>query len=508
MTKFWLTFLFLCTLFLVQGQPDIQAGETFKVPIRQVHQAFLSEDEFGLHGVSVLRQGLGGEPRLLMIDYDVTSLLPLKTVDITPEKRAGLERNVTQIFSLKKGFVMAVEERTETNAHQLSLIHINAKKEPTQSFTLASLQLDISTEWPYELVVAPDESGFVLVHHPKANPGTNQQLMAYAFDHQMNSLWKDTIDFPDFRGAIEFVNFTTDGKSNLFFSYVPEREAKTKDSKMNVLHVAGYSSASKRVNELELQLNKRTILNVHFTSLSNHCLITGWFSKEDLREINGFFALQVDASMQTQLQTVHDFTPEASMTLFPQSGYESPDARKSRVEILGVELLDSNRLVVIGERQKKVIAESANGGNGSAFTEIYYFQDVALIELDSNLKYVDGYLIEKGQLSPNDKGEFSSIAWYNFSTGLDFFYNDHPKNKRRRRKDKILKTTATAQRARLTAVTLTKNLLLQQDLKHKKWRSKKIRVKNQEQLASGGLYFYIRKGFKAQLLKVVRTPTD
>ncbi|CAN0292897.1 unnamed protein product, partial [Chrysoparadoxa australica] len=153
--------------------------------------------------------------------------------------------------------------------------------------------------------------------------------------------------------------------------------------------------------------------------------------------IEGFFALEVNENMKPIQRTVHDFTKEETASLFPQSGYESPDARKSRVQILSVESLNDNRQVIIGERQKQVIAESANGGNGTAFTEVYYFQDVALIELDSSLNYVNGYQLEKGQVSANDRGEFSSVAWLNFDSGIDFFYNDNPRNKRRRRKSKI-----------------------------------------------------------------------
>jgi hypothetical protein len=505
MKSYFGTILF-CFLFqLCFAQVEKQIGPSFILKPRVNFQGFLSQKGEKLFAVELENKGLASSWIIFLSEYSVLSKRPVRRTNITPKEKKGVDRDVRQIFSLKSGFVLLIEEHLEDSIDRLCLQFLNAEltliKEQFINLSNASEITDLN----YELIVNDEESAFGIVHQTRSKNGNDAEIELSVFDDVSNLIFEKKIIVPGSKSRMSFQNWMLDRQNRLFFIgkdlASSLRDTDYRQKTKNGIHLYAYNPSADRLKEFDLNLNDRQIQTVILKESKEGCMLAGWHSKSSSLGKEGYYSILIDTNLNLVSHFIHDFS---ELDLGKMNGKEFSNLGKIRQNHLLKDLvrLDSS-WVLLSEAYRMEREHVSNGAaNSESLAEVFYYEDILCFWMDSLGRHQEIKRIEKTQMSVNDKGLYSSFALLPNGDDLTVVFNDHHANLSRRTGNKEIKTASMNQKIAPLMVTWRKGESgIFQSLTSGSGRER-LRINLSETLDDKRIHFLLRKGRKARVAEI------
>ena len=174
------------------------------------------------------------------------------------------------------------------------------------------------------------------------------------------------------------------------------------------------------IKEISLSFNRNT----------NEALVSGLFGKPQIYGLNGVFTYRLDLSDLQVSESITYFNDELIAELKVSADHSKEVVPEGFVYIDLVPRSDGGYLLIA--EQKDITTESdiimVNGIPQSTSKNIYNFNDIIVMNIDSSGKLNWSHVVHKNQTTMNDGGYFSSVVVYVSDNFIQLIYNDQIRN--------------------------------------------------------------------------------
>jgi hypothetical protein len=435
MTKWFILFLFINLSFLGKTQISVQQGDFARHKNALTHQGFLFADSLYSYSIDYQSENFLSGPKLLANQFDKKTQGFLKTIDLSPEKNEDIELQILQIFSLENNFITVSTQKPKGGDKKLVIEKRDAQGNRLKTISLNFQLYDNNLNENIEIVTDKVEKHLIICNNIPPTAESDQQIILCKLDGELNTIWTDTVSFPDREKQFLFSDWKFDGNNRIYFigrhiANLFQPDLAFSSLTENSQYLFAYFHETKKVREVELSLNQRFINKLETELDSNRWIIAGTYSTDKSFKLDGVFSLILNLDLEKQAHSIHDFS-ESELKLFNTL---SPVDKKKKFsdELLlkSIQIMDNGEFALVGEEFRKEWQEPLESRMSSNnFTEIFYYQNIFIFWFNKKGQVTKTASIPKNQISNNDEGRYSSFYLTNTGTKLLLFYNDNPKNR-------------------------------------------------------------------------------
>ncbi|MFA7272716.1 MAG: hypothetical protein WC044_02555 [Crocinitomicaceae bacterium] len=510
MRNFCLFFL-LFAGFNLFGQMHVEQGEWSNHQDKGIHQGFVMSDSLHIYSIDFKNNKFRNEQRLYANVYDKQKLTLKNSFEITPENKEGTQLDLVQIFSVQQTMILVmVESEIEKSIDKrivLQIINSDGTRGKTVIADTLPSQQNVNED--FQVIVDKTETGFVICTNYPVSLEENQKLKITAFNANLSQKWNKTIEFPNKEKQFIFSDWRYDGDQKVFFLarhiidlFQSEMEFTTLTH--NSFFLWSFDNAKDKLKEIELSLNQRFIHKITLELDANRWILAGIFSNDKKFHSDGVFNLILDKDAKVISHTIHNFTVE-EQRLF--NVFDQPKINKKgidEIQMKNIQLMQNGEFVLVGEEFYKEIEEPNDGRmSPTNFTEVFYYQNIALFWFESTGALKGTYSIPKNQMSINDHGMYSSFAQAQDDSQLYFFFNDHPKNLSiDNPTGSSIKPISSNRKTYLKGIQIDNKGVIRKKVVHAPSKSSRIQASAGAQLLDGFTYFLVQKRRRKAILKI------
>ncbi|MEZ4937137.1 MAG: hypothetical protein R2799_06040 [Crocinitomicaceae bacterium] len=431
--KFLLTILFLGLGFSLVAQDTIRVGKEYKSVKRTAFEGFIGLDSSGFYSldyefISKRKSGL------FLNKYDVHSMDLLFTKDITPQLEGDHYFEPVEIFNLnQKIFLAAIYVMPEEDVRRIAIYPISPEgkvEKPVLLDTIFSSQEKVND---FRVVVSEQHQNFVLITR---KPFFRSHVTGYnlrKYDGAFNLIWEDEVNFPYEAKNFEFKDISFDGKEKVMVlskrmdvtGMISNKMKKIENNKFNLWV---YRHDTKKLNEFEISLQEKWIIDIRIIYKKEKIFVTGYFSEKRGVMLKGYFAITFDEELNMLNASVQSL-PQEDLKKFIKPDQVDEKTHLEDFYLREAFVLENEEIVLIGEKYYKEIDTYFDPRtNISSYTDIYNYNSVLISKIDPAKKNVVNIKIPKYQSTINDNGYYSSIAYGVVGNNVWVFFNDTEKN--------------------------------------------------------------------------------
>ncbi len=435
MLKWYFLFLFILISFAGNSQISIKQGEWTHHKNALTHQGFLFADSLFTYSIDYQSGNFLSGPKLLANQFDKKTQAFVKNIDLSPQKKDNNEIKILQIFSLENNFITVYTLKPNVGDKRLVLEKISGSGQhiKTVEFDFKSYENNLNEN--VEVLTDKLETRMVICNNIPPTAENDQELTITTLDSDLNSLWVDTVKFPNRDQQFLLSDWKFDGKNRLFFigrhiSNLFQPDMAYSSLKENSQFLFGYNHETGKLREVELSLNQRFINKTQTELDANQWIIAGTFSTDKTFRLDGVFSLILNLDMETQTHTIHDFTASEQKLFTTLSQVDKKKKFSDELVLKSIQIMDNGEFALIGEEYRKEWQEPMESRMSSNnFTEVFYYQNILVFWFNKKGIVSKVSNVPKNQVSANDGGRNSSFHVSNTGEKLLFFYNDNPKNR-------------------------------------------------------------------------------
>ncbi|MCB0479451.1 MAG: hypothetical protein KDC84_14885 [Crocinitomicaceae bacterium] len=415
------------------AQDTIRVGKEYKSVKRTAFEGFIGMDSTGFYSldyefVSKKKSGL------YLNKYDRNSMDLIFTKDISPLPKGEHYIEPVEIFNLnKKVFLAAIYVMPEEDLRRIAIYPISRDgvvDQPVMLDTIFSSQEKVND---FRIIVSEEHQNFVLITRRPffKNKVTGYNLRKY--DGGFNLIWEDVVNFPYEAKNFEFKDISFDGLEKVMVlskrmdvtGMVSNKMKKIENNKYNLWV---YRHDTKKLNEFEISLQEKWIIDIRIIYKNDKIFVTGYYSEKRGVLLKGFFAITFDENLNMLNALVKSLSEE------DVKKFIKPDQVDERTHLEDFYLreafvLENEEIVLIGEKYYKEIDTYFDPRtNISSYTDIYNYNSVLVSKINPEKREILNVKIPKYQSTVNDNGYYSSIAYGVVKNDVWVFFNDTEKN--------------------------------------------------------------------------------
>ncbi len=294
-------------------------------------------------------------------------------------------------------------------------------------------QLEPYDKGDFAIHVITGIQSFALYHTSKSDNGY-RQLHLYLLDPKLNVQKSKILELPIFYEDYQLMEFNTDRNGHVF---VLTRE-KPKNSRKNeslwspyrlfVWNTSTDEFSDYRLNDSATYLHQ---VRLSVDELNNALNITGLWSNSFPESIKGIYLCRLDLTSENK--AVRSFTEMPLEIMRDLIGEKQANEKMEAYDFeqLRAIPMSNGQITVILERTTMSSEEDivyVNGIPQNTSRNIYNFDEVLLVCLDSNGQIQWHNLINKSQSSLNDGGYYSSVITMVTKDRIHLIFNDKMRN--------------------------------------------------------------------------------
>lgn len=340
----------------------------------------------------------------------------------------------------------------EVNEHGIFLVTVRFNKASAQNELVISFyddQLNQSMPSQKTIDIAPianyyDRGDFKLaashdrkylsVLHTEISDNGNRVLSIKTFDNQFNELDRKLIELPINyeRSAIHDFKLHDNLQSFFIVENIPKKTAR-KGMLRSSYSLYCYDSKKNELVDYQLSDTSHFLqsIKIHFDHLKSELNVSGFYSREHKTKFKGVFNAQFQVGNLDSNQVMYTEIPRE--TVAELIGQKNADNGKELQDFTLHKAVATNdgTMVMVAERNSISNEEDilmVNGTPQALARNIYNFDDVLVMSLDSNREVKWYHVIQKNQSSMNDGGYFGSIVLAVTSKSINLMFNDNMRN--------------------------------------------------------------------------------
>lgn len=310
--------------------------------------------------------------------------------------------------------------------------NLNPKKE-TQKIIDDSPLANYYDKGDFKMAVSKDRK-HIAVLHTEISENKNRILSLKVFDNEFNIKARKIVELPMLyeRSGIHELKLSNDLQAFSIVEHLPNgslRKAPLK-STYSLYHFDGNKEL---LSDFELSDTSHNLQNLklHFDHVKKTININGFYSKEKIKKFNGIYSAEFNIqSPNINNATYTELPLELISTLIGQKNAEKGQ-ELSNFSLIKVVSNTRNEVIMLAERNSVSNEEDilyVNGTPQALARNIYNFDDLLVVAMDSarNIKW--HHVIQKNQSSMNDGGYFGSVAMAVTPKSINLIFNDNLRN--------------------------------------------------------------------------------
>lgn len=419
--------------FLTFSQDTLNLGAEYKSVKRTAFEGFVGMDSTGVYSLDY-EYVSKKKSNLFLNKYDRTSLSLLYTKDITPKPEKDHYIQPVEIFNLNsKVFLAAKYIMPEEEIKRIAIYPIAPDGSLEEVVLLDTIFHSQEKVNDFRIVASEKHQSFVLITRRPffRNEQTGYNLKKY--DANFNLIWEDQVNLPYEAKNFEFKDLSFDGKDKIMVlskrmdvtGMISNKLKKLENNKYNLWV---YRHDTENLNEFEISLKDKWIIDVRIVHKNDKIFVAGYFSEKRTVSLKGYFAITFDEELNMLNATVKSISKE-DITKFIKADEVDEKTHLQDFYLRQAYVLDNEEIVMIGEKYYKEIDQYYDPRTDiSNYTDIYNYNSVLVSKINPKEKKILNIKIPKYQSTINDNGYFSSIAYGVVGNNVWVFFNDARKN--------------------------------------------------------------------------------
>ncbi|MEO9257737.1 MAG: hypothetical protein ABI207_05105, partial [Crocinitomicaceae bacterium] len=413
--------------------PVVNLGESTTSTAKIQFQGFIGEANENIYGVE--SQFNGGKLKdLYLSKYDKKSLKSIFSKGIIPAETAQFTFSPIEIFTLKDtAYLICVATDKSTKERLISVNPVSKDGELGATHFLGSIPIQSTAHEDFSVVIDQEEKRFLVVRYFSYEMNEHQKIELTAYNTDLSTYWKDTVDFPDNNDDFLFDEFQFNGEDKIVFLAKSAGGINAVSQSKNLLEnntyfLFSFEHGNKQLKEIELKLKEKWIRAITFEFGLNDIVVGGYFSNNSAEQIDGVFSIMLNNLFEISHATIQSFLPEDLKPFYPRSKAHD---ETSLTDFMLKEILQlpSGYFAIVGEQFYKEMRPSYDPRmNISTSSDLYNYNYILVSLYDPNGKLVKHVCVPKYQSTTNDNGYYSSFIAGKSADHFFFFFNDTKRN--------------------------------------------------------------------------------
>ncbi len=415
------------------SQDTLTIGKDYKSVKRTAFEGFIGKDSSGVYSLDY-EYISKKKSNLFLNKYHPETLDLIYTKNVSPQPEGEHYIEPVEIFNLnEKIFLAAKYIMPEEDIKRVAIYPIdpNGKLEqPMLLDTIFNRQEKIND---FRIVASEENQSFVLITRRPffRNAVTGYNLRKY--DGRFNLIWEDVVNFPYEAQNFEFKDLAFDGKEKIMVlskrmdvtGMISNKLRKIENNKYNLWV---YRHDTQSLNEFEISLQNKWIIDVKIVHKNQKVFVAGYFSEKRSVSLKGYFAITLDEELNMLNASVKSISKE-DLAKFIRADQVDEKTHLYDFYLRESFVLDNEEIVLIGEKYYKEIDQYYDPRTDiSSYTDIYNYNSVLVSKIDPKTKSITNIKLPKYQSTINDNGYYSSIAYGIVGNDVWVFFNDSQKN--------------------------------------------------------------------------------
>jgi hypothetical protein len=283
-----------------------------------------------------------------------------------------------------------------------------------------------------------DSSKVLVYYYMPYEKGQPQKFGMHVYNDEFEEIWKKEIELPYDDDLFDIVSYCVGNDGNVYVlgKVYEEKHRDKKRGEVNYkYHVFYYTnnendtydvpidSKSKFFNEISMSLNN-----------NNQVICVGLYSTSLGGVSEGTFYLRIDSKTHKVLA---DTQKEFSELMDDNNNYSERKRKRKQdrvyrnYEFRQIIQKEDGGIIVVAEQYYVVVVttttKSSTGGTTTKTTYYYHYDNILVLNIDKNGKFLWQKIIPKNQVSADDGGYYSSFTLAVKDDNLYFLYNTSKK---------------------------------------------------------------------------------
>ena len=286
-----------------------------------------------------------------------------------------------------------------------------------------------------------DSSKMLINYFLPYEKGEPQKFGIHVYNDQIEELWTKEIELPYNDELIELVSYRVGNDGNVYVLgkvYEDKQRDKVRGEINYKYHVFFISKDQDEIIDMPLDSKKNYFNEISLSvNNKNQLICIGLFTSKLGGVSEGTFYIRIDTKTQKiQAETLKEF----SELMDDNNNYsESKRKRKqNRVyrnyDFRHIIQKEDGGIIVVAEQYYVVVVttttRTSGGGTSTKTTYYYHYDNILVLNIDKNGKFLWQKIIPKKQVSTDDNGYFLSFTLAVKGSDLYFFYNTPKKEKK------------------------------------------------------------------------------
>jgi|GEM_PF-5270904 len=424
---------FLIGKALGQSTPVVHLGEIFTSSAKVQFQGFIGEANESIYGVESQFSGAKLKD-LYLSKYDKKSLQPIFSKGIIPSETAQFTFSPIEIFTLKDtAYLICTATDKSTQERIISVNPVSKDGELGATHFLGSIAIQSATHDDFSVVIDQAEKRFLVVRYFSYEMNERQKIELTAYNTDLSTYWKDTVDFPSIDNDFLFDEFQYNGEDKIVFLAKAAGGINAMSQSKNLLEnntyfLFSFEHGAKQLKEIELKLKDKWIRAISFEFGMEDIVVGGYFSNNSALQIDGVFSILLNNQFEISHATIQSFIPEDLKSFYPRSKAHD-ETSLTDFALKEILQLQSGYFAIVGEQFYKEMRPSYDPRmNISTSSDLYNYNYILVSLYDQNGKLVKHVCVPKFQATTNDNGYYSSFIAGKSADHFLFFFNDTKRN--------------------------------------------------------------------------------
>ena len=503
-TIFLLSFLVFYSYTLAQVSHT--QGDWVKRKNTASHQGFLFSDSSKVFSIDFHNNRFSGKQALYTNVFDKKSGIFLESVLLATMDGKDQKSQLKEVFSLRESFYTVSTMNPKTESASVTIHKVDILGNVSQSLQIDLQSHGYTNDSEFKIITDNAETVFIVAQNIPQTESKKQRLIIECYDDNLFLKWRRTVEFPDKSKQFVLSDFNFDGENKITFTgqnivdlYQPDLQIS--NLKQNTYFLFQYNYDKDQLQEIELDLNQRFIIELKIKTSDSSIIVCGIYSKTKSFEPQGIFNLLLDEKFRLKSNNLHDFT-EDDLKMLVNSQKRKSKKNKFELQLHSVLLFDDGEFMLLTEEfQKEWDVANNREIDGNNYTETFIYGNILHFKFDQYGQWEKSGVITKRQTSVNDDGVYSSISAAKSNTkNIVILFNDNPKNIENGNSGSPVATAG--QKTFLRSVQITQSGVQTTKVITSSSRFKRITPTKSSQLLDGKTYLLSEKRRKMSLIIV------
>ena len=279
-----------------------------------------------------------------------------------------------------------------------------------------------------------DSTKLLIYYQLPFEKGQPQKFGLNVYDDQLEEIWTKEIELPYNDELVDLVGYCIGNDGNVYVLgkvYEDKQRDKIKGEINYKYHIFFYNKNEEEAFDLPLDSRKNFFNEISMSvNKKNQVICVGLYTSSLGSVSEGTFYIRIDANTRkVQAETLKEFSE-----LMDYNDNDSERKRKRKqnriyrnYDFRHIIQKEDGGIIVVAEQYYVVVVTSttgsAGGGSSTKTTYYYHYDNILVLNIDKNGKFIWQKIIPKKQVSTNDGGYYLSFTMAAKGDNLYFLYN-------------------------------------------------------------------------------------